>query len=45
MSARPIHGPVPNGTRRTIEADTDYRDAETTVDWLPGRGRQADQAA
>jgi hypothetical protein len=38
MSARQVHEPAPDGTRRTIETDSDYRDAERAVDWLSDHG-------
>jgi hypothetical protein len=39
MSARQVHEPAPpSGTRRTIETDSDYRDAERAVDWLSDHG-------
>jgi hypothetical protein len=38
MSTAEVHEPAPNGTRRTIETDSDYRDAERAVDWLSDRG-------
>jgi tetrahydromethanopterin S-methyltransferase subunit G len=45
MSARPVHDPPPSGTRRTIETDADYRDAERTVDWLSDHGFPVEQVA
>jgi tetrahydromethanopterin S-methyltransferase subunit G len=45
MSPRQVHDPVPNGTRRTIETDADYRDAERAVDWLSDHGFPVEQVA
>jgi hypothetical protein len=43
MSPRQVHEPAPNGTRRTIETDADYRDAERAVDWLSDHGFPVEQ--
>jgi hypothetical protein len=45
MSATNAHQPAPNGTRRTIKTDSDYRDAERAVDWLSDQGFAVERVA
>jgi hypothetical protein len=45
MSARDTQWPAPNGTRRTIQTDSDYRDAEWAVDWLSDQGFAVERVA
>lgn len=45
MSATDIHQPASNGTRRTIQTDSDYKDAEKAVDWLSDQGFAVERVA
>lgn len=45
MSAKGSQQPAPNGTRRTIQTDSDYRDAESAVDWLSDQGFGVERVA
>jgi hypothetical protein len=45
MSASDTQQPAPNGTRRTIQTDSDYRDAERAVDWLSDQGFDVERVA
>jgi hypothetical protein len=45
MSAAEVPQPAPNGIRRTIETDSEYRDAERAVDWLSDHGFPVEKVA
>jgi hypothetical protein len=45
MSAAHMPWPQSNETRRTIETDSDYRDAERSVDWLADQGFPVERVA
>lgn len=45
MSTTHMNWPPSNATRRTIETDPDYREAEETVNWLSDQGFPVERVA